>query len=384
MLLIVADDVHVARVALDAAHDAGFKGVIAANPDSALTLARKLRPTAIALDARRPDLHGWVVLDLLKHDSATRHIPVVVAADAMQRQRALKSGALRHVAEPERAALTAAFGEAHRFVDQPRRLLVVEDNDRERDALIGLIGSAEVTTTAVATAREALAALAADTYSCMVLDLGLPDMGGLELLNQLKADERLATLPIIIYTGRDLTRDERLELERLAETIIIKDVDSPERLLDETTRWLHRSEAGLQEAQRRVLRELSTTPTLRGSTVLVVDDDVRNIFALTSVLESHHATVVSAENGRDGLRMLETTAVDIVLMDIMMPEMDGYTVMREIRAEPRFAALPIIAVTAKAMKSDREKCIQAGASDYIAKPVDPDRLLALLRVWLAS
>jgi hypothetical protein len=384
VLLIIADDVQVARVVLDSAHDCGFKGVIAANPDSGLGLARKLRPAAIAIDTRTPDVHGWVVLDQLKHDGAARHIPVVVAADDDQRQRALKMGAIGHVGSPERTAMTAALDALARFLAQPRRLLIVEGDDRERDSLMAVIGSTEIATTAVATAEEALVVLGEHRFSCMVLDLGGPDMGSLELLHRIQRNEDLRELPIIVYTGRELTADEDAQLTQLAETILVKDVNCLERLLDETARYLHCAEAGLPEPQRRVLRELQASPSLHGTTVLVVDDDVRNIFAITSVLEAHHATIVSAENGRDGLRLLETIKVDIVLMDIMMPEMDGYTVIRKIRAEPRFAALPIIAVTAKAMKSDREKCIQAGASDYIAKPVDLDKLLSLLRVWLSN
>jgi CheY-like chemotaxis protein len=384
VLLIIADDVQVARLVLDSARERGFKGVVAASSESGPSLARSLQPTAIALDARRPDVDGWVVLDQLKHDGATRHFPVLVVTDDDQRQRALKMGAIRHVGQPVRDTLLEALDDVARFVAQPPRLLIVEDNDRERASLKALIGTAELMTTAVATAEQALTALADQRYACMVLDLGLPDMGGLELLHRIKRDERLRDLPIVVYTGRDLTVDEQAQLEQLAESIIVKDVDSPGRLLDETARCLHRAEAGLPEPQRRMLRELQTNPSLEGTTVLVVDDDVRNIFAITSVLEAHHANVVSAENGRDGLRMLETTRVDIILMDVMMPQMDGYTVMRKIRAEPRFASIPIIAVTAKAMKADREKCIQAGASDYIAKPVDLEKLLSLLRVWLSN
>jgi hypothetical protein len=384
VLLIIADDVQVARVVLDSAHDCGFKGVIAASSDSGLDLAHKLRPAAIAIDTRTPDLHGWVVLDQLKHDGATRHIPVVVAADDHHRQRALKMGAIGHVGSPSRSAVTAALDELARFLAQPRRLLIVEGDDRERDSLMALIGSAEIATTMVATAEEAIAVLGEHRFSCMVLDLRLPEMGSLELLHRIKRDEDLRELPIIVYTGRELAADEEAQLAQLSESIIVKEVNCVERLLDETAWYLHRPEAGLPELQRRMLRELQASPSLHGTTVLVIDDDVRNIFAITSLLEAHHATIVPAENGGDGLRLLETIKVDIVLMDIMMPEMDGYTVIRKIRAEPQFATLPIIAVTAKAMKADREKCIQAGASDYIAKPVDPDKLLSLLRVWLSN
>lgn len=382
MLLIIADDARVARVVLDSAHDCGFKGVVAADPDAALSLTRELQPAAIALDARAPDMHGWVVLDQLKHDGATRHIPVVVAADAQHRRRALKVGAIGHVGRPERGALTAALEALAGFVAQPRRLLVVaERDDRKRGSLMALLGGDEIATTVVATAEEVLAALGEHGFSCMVVDPGMPDMG-LELLHQLERNEDLRELPIIVHTDRHLTGYEKARLKQLAETLLVKPVHSLERLLDETTRRLHRPEAGLSELQRRMLRMLPPGPSLRGRTVLVIDEDLRNIFAIASVLEAHHATIVSAENGRDGLRLLETTRVDLALMDLMLPEIDGYTVIRTIRAEPRFAALPIIAVTANAMKADRERCIQAGASDHIAKPVDLDKLLSLLRVWL--
>ncbi len=383
-LLIISDDVAVSRFVLDCARERGFSGVVAASCEAGLSLARVLQPTAIVLDARRPDVDGWVALDQLKHDSGTRHLPVVVIADDDQRHRALKIGAIGHVGQLDREVVLGSLDDVSRFVAAPPSLLILEDDDRERASLTALIRSADIATTAVATAEEALVALDVRRYACMVLDLGLPDIGGLELLHRIKRNERLRELPIIVYTGRDLTVDEETQLEQLAETIIVKDVDSPARLLDETARFLHRAEAGLPESHRRVIRELQTSPSLEGASVLVVDDDVRNIFAITSVLEAHHASVVSAENGRDGLRLLETTHVDIVLMDVMMPDIDGYTVMRQIRAQPRFASLPIIAVTAKAMKTDREKCIQAGASDYIAKPVDLDKLLSLLRVWLSK
>jgi CheY-like chemotaxis protein len=266
-----------------------------------------------------------------------------------------------------------------------KNLLLVEDNDRERSSIMALIGEEGVRTTAVATGKEALAALDERAYSCMVLDLGLPDMSGFRLLQEIKRKPEHRDLPIIVYTGKDLTKKEETELKRLAETIIIKDVKSPERLLDETAIYLHRPEASLPEAQRKVLRELhQTVPTLAGTTVLVVDDDLRNIFAITSALESHQATVLYAENGKDGLELLDKhPAIEVVLMDIMMPEMDGYEVMRRIRINEKFRHLPIIALTAKAMRHDREKCIQAGASDYIAKPVDMDKLLSMLRVWLS-
>jgi hypothetical protein len=247
-----------------------------------------------------------------------------------------------------------------------------------------LVGSNDVLITGVSTAGEALKALKENRFDCMVLDLGLPDMSGFELMEEIKKEPSLRTLPVIVYTGRDLTRKEESQLKRMAKTIIVKDVRSPERLLDETALFLHRVQANLPERQRKMLEQLHKTDEMLASKkVLVVDDDIRNIFAMTSLLERHSMQVVSAENGRDAIKVLENSDdIDVVLMDIMMPEMDGYDTIHEIRKLPRFKTLPILALTAKAMKGDREKCIEAGASDYISKPVDTEQLLSLLRVWL--
>jgi len=263
-------------------------------------------------------------------------------------------------------------------------VLVVEDDEAARQSIVELIGNGDVQTTTVGTGQAALEALQADRYDCMVLDLGLPDMTGFQLMTRVKGEIGLRKLPTIVYTGKQLTRREEAELGRLAESVVIKDARSPERLLDETALFLHRVTANLPEGKRRMLEQLHRTdPVLTGRTVLIVDDDVRNIFALTTLLERSEMKVVYAESGRDGIARLQATpAVDAVLMDVMMPEMDGYETMRAIREMPKFRNLPILAVTAKAMKGDREKCIAAGASDYIAKPVDMDQLLSLLRVWL--
>jgi len=283
-------------------------------------------------------------------------------------------------------AVTGAIGHLASFVSNPvKNLLLVEDDERERSSIEALIGNHDVVTTSVGSAQDALAQLRQRPYHCMVLDLGLPDMTGFDLLQKIKRQRDFRELPIIVYTGKHLSKKEETQLRRLAETIIIKDVKSPERLLDETSLFLHRVEAELPEAQRRLLAELhQSAPALAGAKILVVDDDVRNIFAITSALEHHQASVLYAENGKEGLELLESTHdVDVVLMDIMMPEMDGHEVMRRIRSEERLKHLPIIALTAKAMRTDREKCIQAGASDYIAKPVDMGKLLSMLRVWLS-
>ena len=331
-------------------------------------------------------MDGWTVLDRLKHDPKTRHIPVHIISATEGRQRGLKQGALAFLEKPvTKQALDEAFARLHSFVERPvKRLLVVEDDQTQLDSIVALIGNHDVETTAVRTGAEALAALEAERFDCMVIDLGLPDMSGFDLIEEIRNQADLAELPIIVYTGKELTKAEETELRRLADTIIVKDVKSPDRLLDETALFLHRVEADLPPPKRRMLEQLHLTDSvLSGKKVLIVDDDIRNVFALTSALERHKLRVVYAENGRDGLNMLqETPGIDVVLMDVMLPEMDGYETMREIRKRREFRSLPIIALTAKAMKGDREKCIEAGASDYISKPVDTEQLLSLLRVWL--
>jgi CheY-like chemotaxis protein len=333
-----------------------------------------------------PELDGWKVLDLLKHDPETRHIPVHVISAVDERQRVLEVGAIAHLRKPvSKDALAEALDSLKGFVDRDlRNLLVVEDDDVQRKAVVDLIGNGDVKTTAASTAAEALAALKERHFDCVVLDLGLPDMSGVQLIERIKRESANPSVPIIVYTGKELTRKEEAQLRKLSETIIIKDAKSPERLLDETALFLHRVEARLPEPKRRMLRELHRSdPVLAGKRVLIVDDDMRNIFALTSVLERYEMQVSYAENGREGIEALAAAPdTHVVLMDIMMPEMDGYETIRQIRANPALADLPIIALTAKAMKGDREKCIEAGASDYVTKPVDVEQLLSLLRVWL--
>ncbi len=265
-----------------------------------------------------------------------------------------------------------------------KNLLVIEDDPVQAQSIIELIGNSDVQSTAVGTGAEALSVLQSNRFDCIVLDLGLPDMSGFELIEQIKQEPSLLKLPIIIYTGKELNRQEESQLRGLAETIIIKNVRSPERLLDETALFLHRVQANLPPPKRQILEQLhQTDPVLTDRKILIVDDDLRNIFALTSFLESYQMQVLFAENGRDGIAMLQANPdINIVLMDVMMPEMDGYETTRAIRQQQMFRSLPIIALTAKAMPGDREKCIEAGASDYITKPVDTEQLLSLLRVWL--
>ncbi|HYC33837.1 MAG TPA: response regulator, partial [Gemmatimonadales bacterium] len=386
ILLIAEDDPNFAQILLDLARDRGFKGLVAQRADRALSLAREYQPTAVTLDLRLPDADGWTILDRLKHDPATRHIPVHIISVEENWQRGLRLGAIDFLTKPAtKESLSDALTTLHEFVDRPvKRLLVVEDDEVARQSIVELIGNGDVQTTTVATGAEALEALQRQRFDCMVLDLGLPDMTGFQLITRVKSEIGLRKLPTIVYTGKQLTRREDAELRRLAESVVIKDAGSPERLLDETALFLHRVTATLPEPKQRMLEQLHRNdPALTGRKVLIVDDDVRNIFALTTFLERSQMQVLYAESGREGIGKLQDTGdIDAVLMDVMMPEMDGYETMRAIRENPRFRHLPIIAVTAKAMKGDREKCIEAGASDYIAKPVDMDQLLSLLRVWL--
>jgi CheY-like chemotaxis protein len=335
-----------------------------------------------------PGMDGWTVLDHLKRHPDTRHIPVHVVTGAENgKQNALRAGAVAFLEKPvDKSRLDEAFERISSFLDRRvKNLLVVDDESVQREAVIELLGDGEdVKVTAVGSSEEALAELEHGEFDCMVLDLKLPEMQGYQLLERVKSDGRFSSLPVIIYTGKQLTRKEESALRRYADTIIVKDVNSPERLLDETTLFLHRVESRLPAEKRRLLQQLhSADAVFEGKKVLVVDDDMRNVFALTNVLESRRMDVRYAENGLEALRLLEEDPdVDLVLMDIMMPELDGYETIRRIRAIARFASLPIISLTAKAMKGDREKSIAAGASDYITKPVDTDKLLSLLRVWL--
>ncbi|MEZ4408691.1 MAG: response regulator [Polyangiales bacterium] len=387
VLLIIEDDEAFARILLDLARENGFKGVVALRGDTGLTLARELRPDAISLDLGLPVVDGWAILDRLKHDPRTRHIPVhILSATEEGRHRGLQAGAIAFLQKPvEREALSSALAAARTFLDRRvKSLLIVEDDAAQRTAIVSLIGNGDVKSTAVGTAREALELLSTERFDCMVLDLGLPDMTGFAFIEKVKRDLGLVDLPIIVYTGRELSPDEETELKRFTEAIIVKSARSPEQLLDETTLFLHRVEANLPEGKRRMLAQVhQSDPVFAGKRVLVVDDDVRNIFAITSVLERQDVLVTYAENGRKAIEVLKANPqIDVVLMDVMMPDMDGYETTRQIRRIPQFAALPIIALTAKAMKGDREKCIAAGASDYITKPVDPEALLSLLRIWL--
>jgi CheY-like chemotaxis protein/signal transduction histidine kinase len=386
VLLIVEDDESFGRILLGFARERGFKGVVAAGGAQGLELARSLNPDAITLDLRLPDMDGWVVLDRLKHDVNTRHIPVHVISALDDERRGLDCGAIAYLQKPaEKDALEQALERIQTFLERRlKHLLVVEDDEVQRKAIVELIGEEDVATTAVDSAEAALKAIESQPFDCVVLDLKLPGMSGFDLMRAIRDRPASRRMPVIVYTGKELDRAEEVELRRLAETIIVKDVRSPDRLLDETALFLHRVQSKLPPPKRDMLRKLTETdPTLVGRTVLLVDDDARNLFAITAILEQHDMKVVYAENGQQALdKLVENEQVEIVLMDIMMPEMDGYEATRRIRAQAKYARLPIVALTAKAMKGDREKCLSAGASDYITKPIDADQLVSLLRVWL--
>ncbi|HTW38362.1 MAG TPA: HAMP domain-containing protein [Steroidobacteraceae bacterium] len=386
VLLIVEDDPHYARVLLDLARRHEFKGLVARTGSEALSLARKYKPTAISLDVFLPDMLGWTVLNQLKRDPETRHIPVQILTVEEERQYGLERGAFSYMNKPLTTdGLESALERIKTFSRQRvRQLLVVEDDPAEQISIAELIRHDDVEITAVGTGGEALEAMREREFDCMVLDLKLPDMSGFELLSEVQLDERLRNTPIVVFTGRELSAEEEAELRKKAKSIVLKGVRSPERLLDETALFLHRVIADLPPSKQRLIETLhESDEALVSRKVLVVDDDIRNIFALNSLLERHSMEVMSATNGQDAIKLLEGTEdLSLVLMDIMMPEMDGYETIRRIRENPKFRLLPIIALTAKAMKGDREKCLEAGASDYVAKPVNTEQLLSLVRMWL--
>ena len=385
-LLIVEDDPHYARVLLGLARDKGFKAIVAMRGSQALILAREYQPTAITLDIFLPDMLGWTVLNNLKLDPHTRHIPVQIISLEGERRHGLAHGAFNYLVKPVTTqALEECFDKIKAFaLPHTKRLLVVEDDPVERQGVVELLSHTDIEITAVGTGQEALTALLDRPFDCCVLDLRLPDMSGFELLDKVQAEPALRDVPVVVFTGKELTDEEEAQLKAMAKSVVLKDVQSPERLFDETALFLHRVVADLPKAKQELLEKLhNSNEALHNRKVLVVDDDARNIFALATLLENHEMEVLTATNGRQAIDLIHTTPdLNVVLMDIMMPEMDGYETMREIRKEPRFRALPILALTAKAMKGDREKCLEAGASDYIAKPVNTEQLLSLLRVWL--
>jgi CheY-like chemotaxis protein len=375
----------------DLAREQGFRCLIAHTASEGIALAEHYYPHAILLDVNLPDHSGLGVLDQLKRNPKTRHIPVHMASVGDFSHEARELGAIGYVLKPvKREELIEVFGRLDAKASQSlRRVLVVEDDARQRDSITQLLSAPGVEIVAVENATSALRQLQAVTFDCMVMDLHLPDLSGYDLLKTMAEQETIAFPPVIVYTGRSLTRDEEQRLRRHSRSIIVKDARSPERLLDEVTLFLHQVEASLPPDRQRMLKAArAREAALDGKRVLVVEDDVRNVFALTSLLEPKGVRVEIARNGREAVDLLgrsqanEATAVDLVLMDIMMPEMDGFTAMREIRKRPEWQKLPIVALTAKAMRDDQEKCLAAGANDYIAKPLDVEKLLSLIRVWM--
>jgi HAMP domain-containing protein/CheY-like chemotaxis protein/signal transduction histidine kinase len=386
ILLIVEDDPHYARVLVDLARDHGFKVLLAMRGAVALELAKQYMPSAISLDVFLPDMLGWTVLSQLKQNPLTRHIPVQMITLDEDRQHGLARGAFSFVTKPTTTeGVKSAFTRLKEY-SQPRRkrLLVVEDNPGERLGIVELLAHDDIEVDTAASGKDALDALRRDPADCLVLDLRLPDMTGFEVLEELRGDARLTDIPVVVFTGKELTAEEDAQLHTMARSIVVKGVESPERLLDETALFLHRVTTDLPPEKQRMLERLnSSDEDLVGRTVLLVDDDARNIFALSSVLERRGMRVLTATTGNEAVKLVESTPeLAIVLMDIMMPEMDGFQTMEIIRKDPAFRRLPIVALTAKAMKGDREKCLEAGASDYLAKPVNTEQLLSSLRMWL--
>jgi len=386
ILLIVEDDPHYARILVDLARDKGFKVLVAARGAEALELAKQYQPCAVSLDVFLPDMLGWTVLSQLKHNPLTRHIPVQIITLDEDRQHALARGAFSFVNKPTTTEGVAAALTQIKEYARPRRkrLLIVEDNEAEQLSIRELLHHDDIEIVTTDTGAGALSTLREAPCDCVVLDLRLPDMSGFEVLDQIRRDEALSNVPVVVFTGRELSAEEDAELHTMARSIVVKGVESPERLLDETALFLHRVITELPIEKQRMLEKLnSSDEDLIGKTALLVDDDARNIFALSSVLERRGMKVLTATTGREAVTLVESNPeIAIVLMDIMMPQMDGYQTIGVIRENPAFLRLPIIALTAKAMKGDREKCLEAGASDYLAKPVNTDQLLLAIRMWL--
>ncbi|POA51497.1 MULTISPECIES: response regulator [unclassified Pseudomonas] len=385
-ILVVEDEANFAHILFDLAHELGYQCLVAHGADEGYGLATQFNPDAILLDMRLPDHSGLTVLQRLKEHPQTRHIPVHVISVEDRVEAAMHMGAVGYAVKPTtREELKDVFARLEaKLTQKVKRVLLVEDDDLQRDSIARLIGDDDIEITAVGLAQDALELLRENIYDCMVIDLKLPDMLGNDLLKRMSTEDICSFPPVIVYTGRNLTRDEEAELRKYSRSIIIKGARSPERLLDEVTLFLHKVESQLSHERQKMLKTArSRDKVFEGRKILLVDDDVRNIFALTSALEHKGAVVVIGRNGLEAIaRLNEVEDIDLVLMDVMMPEMDGFEATAQIRKDPRWRKLPIIAVTAKAMKDDQERCLQAGANDYLAKPIDLDRLFSLIRVWL--
>jgi CheY-like chemotaxis protein/CHASE3 domain sensor protein len=384
-ILIMEDDPSFAKLLLDFVRERNYKGIIAYQGNTGLSFARHYKPDAIMLDMKLPVMDGVEVLKQLKNDPELRHIPVQVISGYDKKKEGLELGAFDYIRKPvTQEVLWKAFDKIESFVSRKiKHLLVVEDDKLHNNAVKELIGNGDVKCFSAYSGKEAYDTMVASQFDCVILDLGLPDMSGFDLLEMIRKNEELANVPIVVYTGKDLTKEENTRLEKLAKTVVLKTAFSNERLLDEVMLFLHRVESKLPKEKQSIIRKLHRTDeVLRSKKVLIVDDDIRNVYSLTNALEPEGMNCITAENGKEALKALKANEFDIVLMDVMMPEMDGYEATREIRKMDKFKKLPIIALTAKAMKGDREKCLSVGMSDYISKPLNVERLLSLMRVWL--
>ncbi|MBN2685278.1 MAG: response regulator [Pontiellaceae bacterium] len=386
VILVIEDDTVFAKTLLDQCHGHGFSVLIASSGEEGLYLAEKYKPDAVILDIKLPGINGWSVLDRLKSNMDTRHIPVHIMSAASTTRDALNNGAIGFLSKPaEPAELQAAFDRIEDVLSRKmKNLLVIEDDQKLRKSIVKLIGNGDVHSVDAETGEQALDMMRSHQFDCIILDLNLPDMTGFQLLEQAEIDDKISLPPVIVYTGRELTREEEAELTQYSESIIVKGVHSQERLFDEASLFLHRMVENMSEPKQKMIASLHDSDNLlKGKTILIVDDDMRNLFALSNALAAHGIKTVKAQDGRKALEALEANPdVELVLMDIMMPVMDGYETIQHIRKDMRFKKLPVIALTAKAMKEDRAKCIEAGANDYMSKPVDLDRLLSMMKVWM--
>lgn len=389
-LLVIEDDETFAGIVRDLSHEMGFQCIVAGSAEEALSLAKTHRPSAVVLDVGLPDQSGLTVLDQLKRDDQTRHIPIHVVSGADHSQTALSLGAIGYLVKPvKREDLAEVLQNLQSKLTRTlRRVLIVEDDTVQREAVGKLLASADVETVGVGTAAECLAELQRQTFDCMVLDLSLPDASGYSLLETLSQGGH-AFPPVIVYTGHDLSADDEQRLRRYSNSIIIKGAKSPERLLDEVSLFLHQVVAELPPEQQKMIQKArNRDAVLEGRRILIVEDDIRNVYSLTSVLEPRGAVVQIARNGQEAIDALARSAadpagaIDLVLMDVMMPVLDGLEATRRLRSDPQWAKLPIVMLTAKAMPDDQERCLEAGANDYMAKPIDVDKLLSLVRVWM--
>ncbi len=385
-ILIIEDDLKFANILLSLTREKKFKGLCAINGESGIDLAHMYKPNAVILDIGLPGIDGWTVMEKLKTHPDTRHIPVHFISASENSIQARKMGAIGFLSKPvTMIQLEEAFNKIEAIISKKVKKLLVAENDKsQRDVILDLVGNDDVKTLVVRSGADAIRLLKNNDFDCMILDLFLDDMSGFNLLENIRKDAAISNVPVIIYTGQELSGNEQDKLRKYAESIVIKGVKSQERLLDETSLFLHRIEANLPEHKKKMIRRVhDRAAVLTDKKILIVDDDMRNVFALSSVLEQHKMKIVIGKNGREGLKQLANNPdIDIILMDIMMPEMDGYETMVQIRQKHEFDKIPIIALTAKAMKNDRNNCIDAGANDYMTKPVDIDKLLSLLQVWL--